>query len=66
QYTFEMAMTCEGCANAARRVLSKLGEDKVTVDKIDVDTKQVIVTTDLPASQILQTLEKTGKAVKQM
>lgn len=59
-------MTCEGCANAARRVLSKLGEDKVTVDKIDVDTKQVIVTTDLPASQILQTLEKTGKAVKQM
>ncbi|VDM61765.1 unnamed protein product [Angiostrongylus costaricensis] len=61
-----MAMTCEGCANAARRVLSKLGEDKVTVDKIDVDTKQVVVTTDLPASQILQTLEKTGKAVKQM
>ncbi|KAJ1345879.1 hypothetical protein KIN20_000508 [Parelaphostrongylus tenuis] len=66
QYTFEMAMTCEGCANAARRVLGKLGEDKVTIDKIDVDTKQVVVTSDLPANEILQTLQKTGKEVKQL
>lgn len=66
QYTFEMAMTCEGCANAARRVLCKLGEDKVTIDKIDVDAKQVVVTSDLPASEILQTLLKTGKEVRQL
>uniref|UniRef100_A0A0M3II72 Copper transport protein ATOX1 n=1 Tax=Ascaris lumbricoides TaxID=6252 RepID=A0A0M3II72_ASCLU len=25
-YVFELAMTCEGCANAARKVLSKLGD----------------------------------------
>ncbi|VDM78334.1 unnamed protein product [Strongylus vulgaris] len=30
-----MGMTCDGCANAARRVLGKLG-DKVTIDKIDL------------------------------
>ncbi|KAK5969786.1 HMA domain-containing protein [Trichostrongylus colubriformis] len=66
QYTFEMAMTCDGCANAARRVLSKLGEDKVTVDKIDVGTKQVIVTSDLAANDILEALKKTGKEVKQL
>ncbi|EPB77191.1 heavy metal-associated domain protein [Ancylostoma ceylanicum] len=66
QYTFEMAMTCEGCANAARRVLGKLGEDKVTIDKIDVGTKQVVVTTDLPASDILEALKKTGKEIKQL
>ncbi|EYC27910.1 hypothetical protein Y032_0008g249 [Ancylostoma ceylanicum] len=65
-YTFEMAMTCEGCANAARRVLGKLGEDKVTIDKIDVGTKQVVVTTDLPASDILEALKKTGKEIKQL
>ncbi|KAK6009060.1 heavy metal-associated domain protein, partial [Ostertagia ostertagi] len=65
QYTFEMAMTCDGCANAARRVLGKLG-DKVTVDKIDVGTKQVVVTTDLPASDILEALKKTGKEIKQL
>ncbi|PIO65182.1 heavy metal-associated domain protein, partial [Teladorsagia circumcincta] len=64
-YTFEMAMTCDGCANAARRVLGKLG-DKVTVDKIDVGTKQVVVTTDLPASDILEALKKTGKEIKQL
>ncbi|KAK6056152.1 heavy metal-associated domain protein [Cooperia oncophora] len=60
-----MAMTCDGCANAARRVLGKLG-DKVTIDNIDVGTKQVVVTTDLPASEILETLKKTGKEIKQL
>ncbi|VDN24901.1 unnamed protein product [Cylicostephanus goldi] len=64
-YTFEMGMTCDGCANAARRVLTKLG-DKVTIDKIDVATKQVVVTTDLPANDILETLKKTGKEIKQL
>ncbi|XGW16860.1 hypothetical protein V3C99_001920, partial [Haemonchus contortus] len=65
QYTFEMAMTCDGCANAARRVLGKLG-DKVSIDEVNVEKKKVVVTTDLPASEILETLKKTGKEIKQL
>ncbi|VDO35398.1 unnamed protein product [Haemonchus placei] len=65
QYTFEMAMTCDGCANAARRVLGKLG-DKVSIDEVNVEKKKVVVTTDLPANDILETLKKTGKEVKQL
>ncbi|EFP04229.1 CRE-CUC-1 protein [Caenorhabditis remanei] len=66
QYVFEMGMTCGGCANAARRVLGKLGEDKVKIDDINVETKKITVTTDLPASDILEALKKTGKEIKQL
>ncbi|WKX98190.1 hypothetical protein Q1695_013680 [Nippostrongylus brasiliensis] len=66
QYTFEMAMTCDGCANAARRILAKFGEDKVTIDKIDVATKHVVVSTDLPPNDIFEALKKTGKEIKQL
>ncbi|CAI4230796.1 unnamed protein product [Auanema sp. JU1783] len=65
QYVFEMAMTCGGCAAAARKVLGKLGE-KVVIDDIDVDTKTIKVTTDLPADEILEALKKTGKEIKQL
>ncbi|MCP9258376.1 BMA-CUC-1, isoform c [Dirofilaria immitis] len=53
-------MTCEGCANAARKVLSKLETDISDV-QIDVSTKRVVVTTTLPVNSILETLQKTGK-----
>ncbi|CAL2038020.1 unnamed protein product [Caenorhabditis brenneri] len=66
QYVFEMAMTCGGCENAARRVLGKLGEDKLKIDSISLETKQITVTTDLPASEVLETLKKTGKEIKQL
>ncbi|CAD6198946.1 unnamed protein product [Caenorhabditis auriculariae] len=66
QYVFEMGMTCGGCANAARRVLGKLGEDKVKINEIDPETKKIVVTSDLPASEILEALKKTGKEVKQI
>ncbi|KAL4003734.1 Heavy-metal-associated domain family protein [Acanthocheilonema viteae] len=64
-YTFELNMTCEGCANAARKVLSKLGDDISDV-QIDVGTQRVIVKTTLPADSVLATLEKTGKKCKQI
>uniref|UniRef100_A0AC35TSV4 HMA domain-containing protein n=1 Tax=Rhabditophanes sp. KR3021 TaxID=114890 RepID=A0AC35TSV4_9BILA len=64
-YTFEMAMTCEGCAGAAKKVLGKLG-DQVSNVETNVATKQVKVTTTLPASEIQAALEKTGKAIKQL
>ncbi|VDO29994.1 unnamed protein product [Onchocerca flexuosa] len=58
-------MTCEGCANAARKVLSKLETDISDV-QIDVSTKRVVVTTTLPADLILSTLQKTGKKCQQI
>ncbi|KAI6210562.1 Metal homeostasis factor ATX1-like [Aphelenchoides besseyi] len=60
---FSLAMTCDGCANAARRVLAKLG-DQVKDVQIDVAAKKVDVTTDLSQEEILKVLEKTGKEVR--
>lgn len=41
-------------------------EDKVHINDIDVSTKQIKVTSELPADDILEQLKKTGKAVKQL
>uniref|UniRef100_A0A0K0ETW0 Copper transport protein ATOX1 n=1 Tax=Strongyloides venezuelensis TaxID=75913 RepID=A0A0K0ETW0_STRVS len=62
-FIFEMDMTCEGCANAAKKVLSKLG-DKVLSVETDVALKTVKVTTTLDSSSIQAQLEKTGKTIK--
>ncbi|VDK36093.1 unnamed protein product [Taenia asiatica] len=56
-------MTCEGCANAVKRVLSKLGSDVSSVHT-DVDKNIVTVTSTLPEKTILETLQKTSKPVK--
>lgn len=58
-----MDMTCEGCANAAKRVLGKLGADKVTDVKTDIGQKRVTVTSSLPPDKLLLELKKTGKQV---
>ncbi|VDO42837.1 unnamed protein product [Brugia timori] len=58
-YTFELNMTCDGCANAARKVLSKLGDDISDV-QISIQDQRVVVTTTLPADSILAVLQKTG------
>jgi len=55
-------MTCDGCSNAVKRVLGKLG-DQVTNMDVSWEKKLVTVTTDLPPEKILETLEKTGKQV---
>ncbi|TKR76053.1 hypothetical protein L596_017254 [Steinernema carpocapsae] len=62
-FVFEMEMTCEGCANAAKKCLGKLG-DKVSKIETDVATKRVIVTTDLTKEEVLEQLKKTGKACR--
>ncbi|EJD74060.1 hypothetical protein LOAG_18571 [Loa loa] len=64
-YTFELSMTCDGCANAVRKVLSKLGADISDV-QINLETQRVIVTTTLSADSILAVLQKTGKECKQI
>nr|AXN72717.1 antioxidant 1 copper chaperone [Physella acuta] len=58
-YEFHMEMTCEGCANAAKRVLGKLGEVKSV--ETNVQTKKVTVTSSLNPDQLLESLKKTGK-----
>ncbi|GMT18824.1 hypothetical protein PFISCL1PPCAC_10121, partial [Pristionchus fissidentatus] len=63
-HVFEMAMTCGACANAARRVLEKLG-DGITIDSIDVPTKRIVVTTDKSMEEVKTQLEKTGKTVSE-
>ncbi|GFS03968.1 copper transport protein ATX1 [Elysia marginata] len=56
-----MAMTCEGCSAAAKKVMGKLtGVSKV---ETDVEKKLVYVTSTLPPDQLLEQLKKTGKEV---
>lgn len=62
-YEFKMAMTCEGCAGAAKRVLGKLG-DKVTNVETSVENQKVTVTSSLTSDELLAELQKTGKEVK--
>ncbi|KAM3180451.1 hypothetical protein ACTXT7_016254 [Hymenolepis weldensis] len=62
-YKFELEMTCEGCANAAKRVLGQLGSDVSSVIT-DVSTNTVTVSTTLPEETILDQLKKTTKPVK--
>ncbi|KAH9503114.1 Cytosolic copper metallochaperone [Bulinus truncatus] len=56
---FKMEMTCEGCANAAKKVLGKLAEVKSV--ETNVEAKTVKVVSSLSADVLLETLKKTGK-----
>ncbi|XP_078325116.1 uncharacterized protein LOC144622717 [Crassostrea virginica] len=62
-YEFQMAMTCEGCAGAAKRVLGKMG-DKVTDVVTSVENQKVTVTSTMTSDELLAELKKTGKEVK--
>ncbi|VDD74162.1 unnamed protein product [Mesocestoides corti] len=62
-YNFEMEMSCEGCANAAKRVLAKLGDAVLSVH-IDVENNSLVVTSTLPEETILEALQKTSKPVR--
>lgn len=57
-----MEMTCEGCANAAKKVLGKQG-DKVSEVVTDVGTKTVKVTSSMSSDEVLEVLKKTGLEV---
>lgn len=53
-------MTCEGCSNAAKRVLGKIG---VTDVDADLETQKLTITSDKTESELLEALKKTGKKV---
>jgi len=56
-----MEMTCEGCSNAAKRVLAKIGVDDVTAD---LPSQKLYVVSDKQSAELLETLKKTGKNVE--
>ncbi|KAL7533900.1 hypothetical protein ACHAXR_005516 [Thalassiosira sp. AJA248-18] len=59
---FDVGMTCEGCANAVKRILGKV--EGVTDIKTNVEAKTVVVTHgDVTSSALmLEKLEKWSKA----
>uniref|UniRef100_A0A6I8PV47 Copper transport protein ATOX1 n=1 Tax=Xenopus tropicalis TaxID=8364 RepID=A0A6I8PV47_XENTR len=57
---FFVDMTCEGCANAVNRVLSRLEVQY----EIDLPNKKVVTESDLSVDLLLETLKKTGKEAK--
>jgi len=60
KHEFNMEMTCEGCSNAAKRVLAKIGVTDVTAD---LPKQKLYVTSDKPKDELLESLKKTGKKV---
>ncbi|KAI8798106.1 metal homeostasis factor ATX1 [Biomphalaria glabrata] len=60
-FLFKMEMTCEGCANAAKKVLGKLSEVKSVETNVEAKTVKVVST--LPSDTLLEALKKTGKEV---
>lgn len=61
KHEFKMEMTCEGCSNAAKRVLGKIG---VTEVDADLGAQKLLVTTDKTQEELLVALQKTGKKVE--
>lgn len=57
-----MEMTCEGCANAAKRVLKKKGVAESDIET-DVDSQKVTVKSTFSSDELLETLQKTSKPV---
>eukprot|EP00567_Pseudictyota_dubia_P018180 CAMPEP_0197439710 /NCGR_PEP_ID=MMETSP1175-20131217/6386_1 /TAXON_ID=1003142 /ORGANISM="Triceratium dubium, Strain CCMP147" /LENGTH=73 /DNA_ID=CAMNT_0042969669 /DNA_START=48 /DNA_END=269 /DNA_ORIENTATION=+ len=59
---FDVGMTCEGCANAVKRILGKI--DGVSNIDTNVEAKTVVVTADDSVSPqfMLEKLEKWGNA----
>ncbi|CAH8540544.1 copper chaperone [Schistosoma bovis] len=61
-YTFNMEMSCEGCAKAAKRVLMTLG-DAIKEVETSVENNTVTVQTTLPVDDVLHKLEETQKKI---
>eukprot|EP00566_Odontella_aurita_P029614 CAMPEP_0113536612 /NCGR_PEP_ID=MMETSP0015_2-20120614/6356_1 /TAXON_ID=2838 /ORGANISM="Odontella" /LENGTH=73 /DNA_ID=CAMNT_0000435993 /DNA_START=62 /DNA_END=283 /DNA_ORIENTATION=- /assembly_acc=CAM_ASM_000160 len=59
---FEVGMTCDGCANAVKRILGKI--DGVSNVDTNVEAKTVVVTADDSISPefMLEKLQKWGNA----
>lgn len=63
KHEFKFGMTCEGCTNAAKRVLGKIGVDTETVE-CSVENQRLFVTTDKSVEELTEALKKTGKTIE--
>ncbi|XP_022968570.1 copper transport protein ATX1-like isoform X2 [Cucurbita maxima] len=55
----KVAMSCQGCVGAVRRVLGKL--EGVDAFDIDIDAQKVTVKGNVERDVVFQTVSKTGK-----
>lgn len=55
----KVAMTCQGCVGAVKRVLGKM--EGVESYDINLEEKKVTVTGNIQPEAVLQTVSKTGK-----
>ncbi|SCU95447.1 LAMI_0F02498g1_1 [Lachancea mirantina] len=62
-YHFDVKMTCEGCSNSIKRVLTRL-EPEVSKFEVSLEKQTVDVFTHLPFETVLAKIKKTGKEVK--
>jgi len=63
-HLFTVAMTCGGCSGALERILGKLKGDAVEDFSVDLESKQVRVTSSkMSVDEITTTLKKSGKEV---
>ncbi|OEU17560.1 copper chaperone-like protein [Fragilariopsis cylindrus CCMP1102] len=60
--TFDVGMTCEGCANAVKRIFKKM--EGVSSCETDLETKKVVVTADdsVTPEAMLEKLQKWSSA----
>ncbi|XP_054163462.1 copper transport protein ATOX1-like [Oppia nitens] len=67
-YKFKVEMTCESCANAVKRCLTKAFGDQLKQVDTDVATQAVVVHLDnsgqqFTDDQVLEAVKKSGKTV---
>ncbi|KAI5058068.1 hypothetical protein GOP47_0026238 [Adiantum capillus-veneris] len=56
----KVAMSCQGCVGAVKRVLGKM--EGVNTYDIDLDAQKVTVKGNVKPEDVLSTVSKTGKA----
>lgn len=62
EVTLKVAMACQGCVGAVKRVLDKLpGVEHVD---IDLPSQKVVVKGSVDPDTVVQTVAKTGKATE--
>jgi copper chaperone len=62
-HEFKVQMACGGCSSAVEKALGKLKGQGVERVDISLEDQTVLVTSTLPADQLLETIKKSGKTI---
>ncbi|GAB6033598.1 ATX1 antioxidant protein 1 [Chamberlinius hualienensis] len=60
-HEYQVAMTCDGCANAVKKILGKLEGQGVNKVDVDVAAQRVYVDSTLSSDALLEAIKKCGK-----